>query len=113
VTATLSLFVLTCATWIVFRANTIGDAVYVLTHLLHDWDFSANSTEQFLARQFPVAALSLVFLEAVELSHQRFSLTKLVSQRPLIVRWSTYIAFIVGVALFGVHRASQFIYFQF
>jgi hypothetical protein len=45
--------------------------------------------------------------------HHRVSLTALLSQQPVALRWSAYTAFIVGVVLFGVHRQSQFIYFQF
>ena len=60
-----------------------------------------------------MAFLSIGVLEAVELLHPRVSLTGFIEGRPLVLRWSAYTAFILGVVLFGVHRESQFIYFQF
>ena len=109
----LTLFLLTCAAWVFFRAQSVPDAAYILTNFWRGWDFGAIRTEQFLMRQFPLAVFSIVVLEAVELLHPRASLTGLIAQRPLVLRWSAYAAFILAVVLFGVHRESQFIYFQF
>jgi alginate O-acetyltransferase complex protein AlgI len=111
--STVTLFLLTCAAWVVFRARSAGDAAYILSHFWRAWDSGSIATEQFLLRQMPVAVLSIVALEAVELLHHHVSLTGLLSQQPMVLRWSAYTAFIVGVVLFGVHQQSQFIYFQF
>ena len=35
------------------------------------------------------------------------------SRAPLPARWSLYTAFVLGCVLLGVHRETQFIYFQF
>jgi len=106
-------FVLTCATWVFFRASSVADATYVLTHFWGGWQSPSLRTEQFLLRQFPVAVLSIVALELAEVLHGRVSLTSVLSHRPVGFRWAVYTAFVIGVVLFGIHRSSQFIYFQF
>jgi alginate O-acetyltransferase complex protein AlgI len=108
-----TLFCLTCVAWVFFRAESLPDAAYILTNFWRGWDFGAIRTEQFLLRQMPVAVLSIAALETVEIVHPRVSLTGFIARRPLVLRWSAYTALILGVVLFGVHRESQFIYFQF
>jgi hypothetical protein len=61
----------------------------------------------------PVALLSIVALELVQWLHRRFSLTALLSPRPVMLRWSVYTAVVLAVVLLGVYRNNQFIYFQF
>jgi hypothetical protein len=61
----------------------------------------------------PVAVLSIVFLELVQWQNGRFSVTRVLARRPLVLRWSVYAGFVLAVVLFGVYRQSQFIYFQF
>lgn len=109
----ITLFVLTCAAWVVFRAQSVTDASYILSHVWRDWDPTSIRTEQFLLRQLPVAIFSIVVLEAVELVQHRMSLADLLATQPVALRWSAYTAFIVVVVLFGVHQQRQFIYFQF
>jgi alginate O-acetyltransferase complex protein AlgI len=106
-------FTLICAAWVLFRANSMADAGYILTHFWQDWNLREISTPQFLLRQLPVAVLAIVALEVVQFLHSRESLTGLIAARPIVVRWSVYAAFVLGVVLFGVYRETQFIYFQF
>jgi alginate O-acetyltransferase complex protein AlgI len=104
---------LTCAAWVLFRAQSVGDAIYIFTHFWRGWDFGAIRTEQFLMRQMPVALLSVVALEVVEWLHGRASLPRLLASQPVAVRWSVYAGAVLTVLLFGVYRSAQFIYFQF
>jgi alginate O-acetyltransferase complex protein AlgI len=104
---------LTCVAWVLFRAQSLGDAWYVLTHFWQGWDFGAIRTEQFLLRQMPVAIMSILALEFIQWLHGRFSLTDVFARRPLVVRWSAYVLFVLTLVLFGVYRNNQFIYFQF
>jgi D-alanyl-lipoteichoic acid acyltransferase DltB (MBOAT superfamily) len=106
-------FVLSCLAWTIFRAQNLGDALYVLSHFWRGWDVSAIATPQFLLRQLPVAVLSIVVLELVESLNQRVSVTALLARQPTVMRWSVYTSFVLGVILFGIYRHSQFIYFQF
>jgi alginate O-acetyltransferase complex protein AlgI len=108
-----STFLLTCAAWVLFRAQSVPDAWYILTHFWQGWDLGAIRTEQFLMRQMPVAVLSIVFLEIVELFQRRAPVTFILSRQPLVWRWAVYVCFVTAVVLFGVYRENQFIYFQF
>jgi hypothetical protein len=91
----------------------MADAGYILTHFWQDWNLGQIGTPQFLLRQLPVAVLAIVVLETVQFVHSRVSLTALIAGRPIVVRWSVYAGFVLGVVLFGVYRETQFIYFQF
>jgi hypothetical protein len=71
------------------------------------------STEQFLLRQLPVALAAIVFLELVQAPRVRQALGAARARAPLPARWSTYATFVLGCVLLGVHRETQFIYFQF
>lgn len=106
-------FVLTCFAWVIFRAKSLTDATYVLTHWFRGWNFSHISTEQFLLRQLPAALLSIVALELGQLLWRNSSAPRIVVRLPMVPRWATYLAFTMCVIMFGVYRKTQFIYFQF
>jgi D-alanyl-lipoteichoic acid acyltransferase DltB (MBOAT superfamily) len=106
-------FGLTCVAWVFFRAKSVGDAWYVLTHFYRNWDFSQIGTEQFLMRQMPVAVASIVLLEIAQWVHARHSLAAVIARLSLAPRWSIYSTFVIGVVLFGIFQKNQFIYFQF
>jgi alginate O-acetyltransferase complex protein AlgI len=108
-----STFALTCAAWVVFRAHSMSDAWYIFTHFWRGWDVNNIRTQQFYLRQMPVAVLSIAFLEIVQAMQGRVSLTRLLSSRPVMVRWPVYVGCVLALVLFGVYRKSQFIYFQF
>ena len=108
-----STFALTCAGWVIFRAQSLSDAGYIFTHFWRGWNFHAIGTEQFLPRQLPVALAAIFLLESFDWLKPRFSLTALTRRLPLPLRWTAYSAIIIFVILFGVYRQGQFIYFQF
>jgi D-alanyl-lipoteichoic acid acyltransferase DltB (MBOAT superfamily) len=109
----LSTFILTCFAWIIFRAHSMGDAVYVATHLFSGWDFGNIKTPQFLLRQMPVALASILVLEVGQLLARRKTPFSLLGKMPVSARWAGYAAFVILVVMFGVYQNRQFIYFQF
>jgi D-alanyl-lipoteichoic acid acyltransferase DltB (MBOAT superfamily) len=108
-----STFLLTCIGWIFFRANTMADAWYILTHFAIGWDFERISTEQFLLRQMPIAIAGIALLEIVQLLQNRVSISAILARLPLAPRWAVYASAIIATVLFGIFRKTQFIYFQF
>ncbi len=106
-------FFCVCVAWVVFRAQTIDAAWYILTHFWQGWDFSAVRTEQFLLRQMPVAIASIILLEAIQLINRKKPISQVIGGMPFPVRWALYIAAVFIITLFGIYRSSQFIYFQF
>ena len=109
----LTTFVLTCFAWIVFRAHSMSDAIYVATHLFTRWDFTAIKTPQFLLRQMPVAIAAILILELGQLLAKWRNPVTVVSRMPVSARWAAYAAFAILVLLFGIYQNRQFIYFQF
>jgi alginate O-acetyltransferase complex protein AlgI len=108
-----STFLLTSIGWIVFRARSIPDAWYVLTHLTRGWNFQQIGTEQFLLRQMPVAVGSIILLELAQILQGKVYVPAVVQRIPTIPRWAMYAAFVLTVLMFGIYRKTQFIYFQF
>jgi D-alanyl-lipoteichoic acid acyltransferase DltB (MBOAT superfamily) len=124
-------FALVTLAWVFFRANTLGDAWYVVQHMFTGYGAALASVGDALrttlgapgpmAIAFPakgaqltllVAIVQVVLLEVLEtLGHhgwlQRFD------RWPTGVRLAGYYAFTLNVLLFGVFEQSSFIYFQF
>lgn len=109
----LGTFSFTCVAWIFFRAKTLDDAWFILTHLARNWDWHRVATEQFLLRQLPVVVGAIAVLEIGQLAHRQISLPSLLMRWPVVPRWAAYAGFAVGTVMFGVYRNAQFIYFQF
>ncbi|WP_234736678.1 MBOAT family O-acyltransferase [Tellurirhabdus bombi] len=111
-------FGLICFAWIFFRAQTVGDAFYVVTHLFSDL---RNSLSEVIATNLGsdkynlfIGGLALVILLLVETLQGRISLRHWIGQQPTPVRMTLYYALIMFIILFGVFDArQQFIYFQF
>jgi D-alanyl-lipoteichoic acid acyltransferase DltB (MBOAT superfamily) len=106
-------FFLTCAAWVLFRAQNLGDAWHIYTHWTHNWDWNSAITANFHLKHFPAAIAAVVALESIQFLGRRIPLGDKVTQLPTLVRWPAYIGFIFMVIMFGVYRSNQFIYFQF
>ncbi len=106
-------FFLTCAAWVLFRAQTMDDALYIYSHWLTNWDLNSIKTQNFHLKHFAPAILGIVALEAIQIIGYRYSLGKKVASMPTFVRWPAYAGFIFIVVLLGAYRSNQFIYFQF
>lgn len=106
-------FSLTCIAWVVFRAESLGSAVYILSHMFTNWDFHSISTPHFLMRQMPVAVAAILLLELSQYAWPRVQESGIFVRMPVQSRWALYTCFVMAVLLFGVYQKSQFIYFQF
>jgi D-alanyl-lipoteichoic acid acyltransferase DltB (MBOAT superfamily) len=108
-----STFLLICLAWIVFRARTLGDVIYILGHLGQNWDRKSVGTPHFLLRQLPVATGAIALLEIGQAWQRRGGLQRFACEWPHPVRWACYAAFVLAVMILGVYRGTEFIYFQF
>lgn len=104
---------LTLFAWVFFRAKTLQDAIYIVTHFHLNWDFREIRTEHFLMRQMPAAILGIFVLELVQLASKKYPLPQLVLRLPQPLRWAFYIGVVLAVTLLGVFKETEFIYFQF
>lgn len=115
-------FVLVCFAWIFFRANSLGDAWYVVTHLgdipsglsLGALASPINLQSADLARlEFMLAWGLLAALILVDWLDARWGLIAVIGRSPLLVRWGIYYALSLAILLSYGSYPQEFIYFQF
>ncbi|MEM6804753.1 MAG: MBOAT family O-acyltransferase [Bacteroidota bacterium] len=126
-------FVLVCFAWIFFRANTVGDAFYIISHLfsggmadlyaifdmIGDFQLSqvlraASGASLGLSMwEFVLVAAAVVFMCMVEYIMSLPYAKEKFYQLPTLVRWSSYYVLIYAIIFFRSFQTSEFIYFQF
>jgi hypothetical protein len=112
-------------TFIFFRAASVSDAVYIVRHLgvglpelaRHALDpaILARTVAAlgYYKEQFVITALAAAAMFALEAAHSRLDLRRILADKP-VLRWSSYYAIVLTVALYGAFNATQpFIYVQF
>lgn len=118
--ARLVTFALCCFSLIFFRAQTMADAWYViahgldgisapLTYCLNAYHDTVNSISLLL-----IIAFSMLILFLFDIVNERHDTIQLLSDCPVLLRWSVYIGFIL-MLLMLIYKESTapFIYFQF
>ena len=107
--------------WIFFRADSLGDAIYVTGHMFRDIPRSPGEVVAQLSRlglsryDFSLSLIAIVILLAVDLAQERWgSLRRLLSGAPAALRIAVYQAAVLSILLFGYSSVRpEFIYFQF
>lgn len=96
--------------WIFFRADTLADALYIVTHL-----FQFTGNQNLLFSGFREFELTMVLLGVVSYYVCRYVYTYKVElfEQKVWLRWGIYYYICVFTALFCVKQASGFIYFGF
>jgi len=113
-------FSLVCFAWIFFRADTISDALNIISSLFTGWGraFTTETLEKIpfwgpLRFELIVSLISIGILLSVHLMEQQGNVIDRFSEKPVWIRWSVYYFFLVAILLFGNFGSKQFIYFQF
>ncbi len=108
-------FHLTAFAWIFFRANSMGDAVHVATHLFSSGPGGAVAFPKAFsnAADLGVAVAAILVLEAVQRLQERGRIREMLAEKPLWMAWAASYAAVFAILLFGVFRKTPFIYFQF
>ena len=121
-------FALVCLSYIFFRAEQVTDAVYIVTHLFTGvpafvsnlvagrWVEAADAALFGKATAEFTVALAGVLIVLIADSAGRWQwITPRLSERPMIVRWATYSAVVLAIAVLGAFYDQQytFIYFAF
>jgi alginate O-acetyltransferase complex protein AlgI len=102
-------FVLVTFAWIFFRMPTISDAWEVVVKIFTDVPsaiYKGNNTNTVLS----LAAISIVLLKDWI---EEFTSFSLFHNKYIVVRWSSYLAVLFLILLFGVLDSSSFIYASF
>ncbi len=111
----LIVFMLVGISWIFFRASTISNAWFMLTHLFTNLNFNVFAMNLKVSKANLILSFFFIFvMEAVHFvqSHQGIRSQFLV-KLPVYVRWVIYLFLILSILLFGVFGEVYFIYFQF
>jgi len=112
-------FIITCITWVLFRAETFGDAFYILRQLFSGLpDFrSVNKTAELFAeiprQNLYIAIFSIALLLTVDLLCRKSDFRTALDKIPVFARVPVYAVFICLIIVFGAYEAQSFIYFQF
>ena len=113
-------FALLCFTWIFFRANSIQDAIWIISRLFWDIERPLNYLHTCIiclgvSRTAAIGMLlSATLLAAYDLASLKYDVIKVLSRQRFFIRWPVYVLFLVGIALFSYKGvATEFIYFRF
>ena len=116
------IFSLVCFAWIFFRANSIGDALYIAGNLFGGFNkiasisaLAANIRAMGLSMfDFFIVIISIGIMEIVHLWQRSGSIRVKIKSKPLVIRWSLYTGLIMYIIFFtSPFLQQQFIYFQF
>ena len=102
--------------WIIFRANNLLDARYILSKIPAAINLASFSKVLLTDKQGGqiLACFGLVLLlELAHLLRGKTSKEAFIAGRPKVLRWGMYLVFIFAIVFFGVFNNRQFIYFQF
>jgi hypothetical protein len=117
---TLTTFSLVCFAWIFFRAHTMSDAFYILSHILSGWGeaFTLESLKnipfwEIWRFELVVSLISILILLCTHLIERRAPIIDWFSEKPIWVRWPAYYSLLLAILIFGNFGTKQFIYFQF
>ncbi len=128
---TFVIFSLITFAWIFFRANSINDAAYIITHLFSGiGGFLKNiivnrasllSEKMILnpilldqpVSEFLIAVLFICFMEFIHILQKQGDIRHMFSEKPRWFRWALFYIMICGILFFGEFNQSNFIYSQF
>jgi len=104
-------FAVTSFAWIFFRANSLKDAMYVVTHLFHSNGMHGIGSMSKL--NFCLAVFTIIIMEVVQYQQYKGKHLTFLSKQPTLVRWGIYTFIIMAVIFLGNFGEQKFIYFQF
>jgi alginate O-acetyltransferase complex protein AlgI len=110
---------LVCLGWVLFRANSMDDAIYVFREIFTFENFSLSQLSPYIvpisknlvvSSDFMLAYLGITVLFLFE---YLFLVKKLFYNLPFWIKSSMYIGVVICILLFGAFGKNEFIYFQF
>lgn len=106
-------FILVTVGWVVFRSETLSDAMSYLSMMLTDW---GRTDISIFAGNWSVFASTMVMIVALTATdwcgRKKVFGLQIVEGKPVVVRWGIYISLMFAVLIFAGQQ-EQFIYFQF
>jgi D-alanyl-lipoteichoic acid acyltransferase DltB (MBOAT superfamily) len=121
----LIMFLFVCFAWILFRANSLQDAGYIITHLFTGLDMFTQIINIGYVKQhillgrgilnFSIAILFIFIIETAQRSAESAGQEPedILNNRKWYFRWMVYYLILSSILLFGLFNQESFIYFQF
>lgn len=109
-------FHLVCFAWIFFRANSLPDAIYIVTHLFGSWESPVTLFNLMPGGgyEFLIALIALILMGLVQwFQRNKDHLGALDLRKPVWLRWFAYYGLVVIILMFGIFESTEFIYAQF
>ena len=113
-------FLIVCAAWVFFRANSLPDALYVFSHMFDGvLQPMRYLKDAYAAMQISKIGVGILLFEiagivAIDLLAYRKDPVQTLRAKPAYVRWPAYVLLAFAVALLSTKgTVSAFIYFQF
>ncbi len=108
---TIIAFLITSFSVLIFRAQTVSDAIYMCKSIFTNKPGSLfRGSPPINFYYFLIAALMLV---VVEFFQEYLPKVKLLNNKYVVIRYTGYVLIIMIILMMGVFNGSQFIYFQF
>jgi alginate O-acetyltransferase complex protein AlgI len=104
-------FILISIAWVLFRANNISDAAYILKHMFtFKGPLYYNDNPSIIL--YPIVGIAfLLFVESnIEFHHKKLTLLK---NKGWFISNVMYAVLVIIILMIGVFDGGQFIYFQF
>ncbi|MCU0608472.1 MAG: hypothetical protein MUF22_01735 [Chitinispirillaceae bacterium] len=100
--------------WVFFRANSVGDAWYVLTHAFAPAYLPVTATPLGLsAPQIAIAVIAIIFMLIIETMQEKGLVRTLWAKQSRAVRFAIYAAIALACINLQASVKSAFIYMQF
>lgn len=113
-------FILVSLAWVFFRADSLYDALYLITHLHTGWvyAFTDHKLESMILlgrpkSEFIIVLASLAFVWVIHIIESHGAMRRMLSGKPFYLRWPVYYAMVVAILLLSAPGSQKYIYFQF
>jgi alginate O-acetyltransferase complex protein AlgI len=117
-------FALICFAWIFFRADSMSDAMHIVTHLGTGWSHlfeagwfrdareQAGASKHYLFTSI-VLVMILEFVQLYQSQSTARDWRQMFAGQHWLMRWSAYTGLVLAIVNLGAPKAAPFIYFQF
>lgn len=108
-------FNLICIAWIFFRANSLKDSLQIISSIPSYSPLRSMKINSIRDSEFYLSVIYIIGLIAFEkiVSRRHTHVDSYIESRPLLVRWSIYVALLTAIFILGNFGFVEFIYFQF
>lgn len=106
-------FNLVCFAWIFFRANSLADAWYIVTHLFHGNGHSLSFLLSQNHNELTITLILIIFMLIIGREQYQDKLIEIIFAKPAVIRWCSYYIIIMTILLLWVVSNQAFIYGRF